>query len=180
MSKTNIYVLLLEKKKYYVGKSDNVERRFQEHLNGQHGSAWTHKYKPILIEKVFKNVSVFEEDRITKEYMSKYGIDNVRGGTYVEINLSDEQKDVIQKEIWAAKDLCTNCGRDNHFVNICHAATDINGNRLVYDDDEDEEEDEEEDDESDNDNIVCYRCGRPGHKSPDCYAKTHIDGRVLK
>jgi 2',3'-cyclic-nucleotide 2'-phosphodiesterase (5'-nucleotidase family) len=31
------------------------------------GSRWTRKYKPIEIESVYKNVSSFEEDKITKE-----------------------------------------------------------------------------------------------------------------
>ena len=84
MTNTNVYVLHLECGKYYIGKSDNVNNRYFQHLNGS-GSAWTRKYKPISLEKIIENVSSFEEDKITKEYMSKYGIDNVRGGSYVEI-----------------------------------------------------------------------------------------------
>ncbi len=94
MSNTNIYILKLEHGKYYVGKSDDVMKRYQQHLCGN-GSAWTRRYKPISLEKTIEGVSSFEEDKITKEYMSKYGIENVRGGSYVEIELDDIQKESL-------------------------------------------------------------------------------------
>ena len=65
MSKTNIYILRLEDTKYYIGKSDNVMNRYKQHLDGN-ASAWTKKYKPVLLEKIIENVSPFEEDKITK------------------------------------------------------------------------------------------------------------------
>ena len=145
---TNIYVLRLRSGKYYVGKTDNVEKRFQEHMSGS-GASWTRKYKPIAIERVIKNASHFEEDKVTKEYMAKHGIDNVRGGTYVTEVLSDAQEDTLNGEIWQAKGCCTQCGRKGHFVSSCHAKTDVNGREIVYEDEEDEDEDEEDEDEDD-------------------------------
>ena len=175
MSTTNIYVLRLEGGRYYIGKSDNIMNRYQQHINGS-GSAWTRQYRPVSLEKIIENVSPFEEDKITKEYMSIYGIDRVRGGSYVEIELSEFHTDALNMEIWAAKDLCTNCGRPGHFVKNCHAKTDVSGNRI--------------DKETNTHNCymkqpsskkegVCYRCGRAGHYSPDCYARTHHMGYIL-
>lgn len=142
MSNTNIYVLLLEGGRYYVGKSDNVANRYKQHLGGS-GSAWTRKYKPISLVKTIANVSSFEEDKVTKEYMSKYGIDKVRGGSYVEIQLSEFHMDALKMEIWAAKDLCTQCGRQGHFVRDCHAKSDVLGNKIEYEDDDEEQESDE-------------------------------------
>ena len=145
MTNTNIYVIRLEGGRYYIGKSDNVIHRYSQHLAGN-GSAWTKKYKPIKLEKVIENVSPFEEDKITKELMSKYGIDKVRGGSYVEVELSEFHVDALKMEIWAAKDLCTQCGRSGHFVKDCYAKTDILGNKLEYEEcseDEDNDKDEE-------------------------------------
>jgi branched-chain amino acid aminotransferase len=93
---TNIYILRLEGGKWYVGKTNNVIQRLQEHLNGT-GSTWTKKYKPISLEKTLENVSPFEEDKVTKEYMAKYGIDRVRGGTYVTETLEQAQIDVVRE-----------------------------------------------------------------------------------
>jgi len=128
---TNIYVLRLEGGRYYVGKSEDVMNRYSQHLKGS-GSAWTRKHKPVGIEKTFENVSPFQEDSITKEYMSKYGIDKVRGGSYCEITLSEFQTETLKTEIWGAKDLCSQCGRKGHWVKDCHATKDVSGNKIEY------------------------------------------------
>ena len=129
MTTTNIYILRLAEGKYYVGKSDNVLTRLQQHMNGN-GSAWTQKYKPVALEKTMENVSPFDEDKITKEYMSKYGIDNVRGGSYVQIELSKFHLDALKMELWSTKDLCTRCGRAGHFIKDCYAKSDALGNKI--------------------------------------------------
>ena len=199
---TNIYVLRLEGGRYYVGKTDNVPQRFQQHLHGQ-GSAWTKKYKTVSLEKTIKHASVFDEDKVTKEYMAKYGVDKVRGGSYVQMELSEEQKTMLERELRGAKDLCTRCGRSGHFVKDCYAKSDTNGKRL------DESSDSSSDSSDSDDGTVktnaqivsllkqvvkevskphinkkkvanaCYRCGREGHYAPDCYASRHVNGTYL-
>ena len=131
--KTNIYILRLEGGKYYVGKSSNVVERFQQHLSGS-GSAWTKKYKPVQLLRTITNASPFEEDRYVKEYMSKFGIDNVRGGAYVEVELSEFHTEALKMELWAATDKCTTCGRAGHWAKDCYAkkrANINNGKRKV-------------------------------------------------
>jgi predicted GIY-YIG superfamily endonuclease len=190
MTTTSVYILRLEGGYYYVGKSDNPMKRYQEHVSGA-GSAWTRAHKPVGVEKIIENVSPFEEDRYTKEYMAKYGIDKVRGGSYVEKRLDEDQVYSLQKEIRMAADKCTVCGRAGHFAASCYAKTDVDGNEL-----EDEEEEvwvcEICDKEFDSEKAcaaherthkqrqqTCYRCGRPGHYSPDCYASRHVKGYSL-
>ena len=128
-----IYILKLKNSKYYVGKTQNIEKRYEQHVNGT-GSAWTKKYKPLSIIKRIKSTSQFDEDKYVKEYMSKYGIENVRGGTYTSIELDDISLLQLKKELWHSKNLCTRCGRNTHFVKDCYAKTDIDGNTI---DDED-------------------------------------------
>lgn len=190
MANTNIYVLRLEGGRYYIGKSNNVSNRYHQHLAGS-GSSWTKKYKPLLLEKTIKNVSSFEEDKVTKEYMSKYGIDKVRGGSYVEIKLDDFQIETLNREIWGAKDLCKQCGRAGHFVKDCYAKTDASGHKIEYEYIEWGCENcdrlftteigcniHQKSCNKKNKN-VCYRCGKSGHYSPDCYATKHIKGYYL-
>ncbi len=138
---TTIYVLRLQGGKYYVGKTENHQKRFQEHQDGR-GSSWTRLYPPIGIYKLHHNASPFDEDKVTKEMMAKYGIDNVRGGSYVTEELDEVQEEALRRELWAAQDCCTKCGRKGHFVKDCYARTDVSGNLL--DDSEDEDDSEEE------------------------------------
>ena len=188
---TNIYILKLQGGRYYVGKSNDVMKRYGEHLSGN-GSAWTRKYKPISVEKVIENVSPYQEDAFTKEYMAKYGIDKVRGGSYVSEELDDFQKEALNMEIWGAQDKCTRCGRKGHFIKDCYANTDASGNELVeevwccnYCDKEFEDEDECESHERfckkkklsnlnkssyyGNISNKCFNCGKYGHWANECW-----------
>ena len=126
---TSIYVLGLIDGRYYVGRSDNVQQRYQQHLNGD-GSAWTKKYRPVSLVETIKG-GIFDEDKVTKQYMAKYGIDNVRGGSYVQIQLSEVQKEALKLELWGAQDRCSQCGRTGHFVKDCYANTDVCGNQIL-------------------------------------------------
>jgi predicted GIY-YIG superfamily endonuclease len=130
---TNIYILRLQGGNYYVGKTTDTARRYQEHLEGK-GAAWTKKYKPVALERVITNASPFDEDRYVKEMMAKHGIDKVRGGAYVTEKLDEIQEEALRREIWGAANKCTLCGRAGHFVKDCYAKTDVEGNELVSDD----------------------------------------------
>jgi predicted GIY-YIG superfamily endonuclease len=191
---TNVYILKLKDNNYYVGKAKDVNKRFQEHISGN-GSSWTKKHKPIEIIKIINNCSSFEEDKQVKELMSTYGIDKVRGGTYTKIDLTKEEKEILQKEIWAAQDVCTRCGNSNHFVKDCYAKTDINGNKIEeeyiiwqceYCDKEFEDIKDCEKHEKSckpkpkvNKKQKCNRCGRQNHNENNCYASNHVDGYEL-
>jgi len=117
-----IYVLRLENNKYYVGKTKDLLKRLDSHKNGS-ASNWTKKYKPIFVERVIERASIFDEDKYTKEYMNKYGIDNVRGGAYVMEILSDDQINLLLREITAANDCCIKCGMKGHFISNCKNKT---------------------------------------------------------
>jgi len=165
MSTTNVYVLKLSQNKWYVGKSQLPQQRILHHFQ-QQGSVWTKKYHPLEIAEVRRKCDQFDEDKITKEYMAKYGIDNVRGGSYVSIALPDYQLMTLQTELDSANDACFRCGRRGHFEKNCYAQTDVDGYSL-----------ESSDESSDED--TCFRCGRYGHFANNCYARTDIDGNQL-
>ena len=175
---TNIYILKLQHGKYYIGKTDNIEQRKQQHINGT-ASTWTKKHPPISVEQIISNCSDFDEDKYTKEYMHKFGIDNVRGGSYVTEELDEGEIQQIQKEIWGAKNLCTQCGRDGHFVKSCRAKTDVNGiSLIIWACDYCEEEFDEKDECAKHERYckskktikikTCFECGETGHYANEC------------
>lgn len=81
-----LYVLKLEQGKWYVGiTSQTPEKRFKEHLGGRK-TRWTNKYPPVKVidtkylgELPYEDVKVYE-NKVTRMYMKKKGVNNVRGG----------------------------------------------------------------------------------------------------
>ena len=117
-----IYILQLEESKYYVGKTSNPAFRIENHFNSN-GSAWTKKYKPMSVLEIIPNCDDFDEDKYTLKYMEKYGINNVRGGTFCEIKLSDNNIITLNQMINTINDRCYICGKQDHFANECKNKT---------------------------------------------------------
>ena len=155
-----IYVLKLENNKYYIGKTTvfSLHFRLEQHFNSI-GSNWTKKYKPIKVVEIIPDCDDFDEDKYTLKYMEKYGINNVRGGSFCEIKLNKNELETIKKMITGSTDKCYICGENGHFAKDC-------------DNDYDELLKELEDLLIDND--LCFRCYRSGHYASNCYAKKTI------
>ena len=117
-SKTVLYVLKLSYGKYYIGKTSNINARIIAHSSGM-GSWWSKKYLPIIEHTVMYNADIYDEDKYTIMYMDKYGIDNVRGGSFSKIKLSNSDKHVIKKMISNATDRCFICDKEGHFASNC-------------------------------------------------------------
>ena len=114
-----IYILELENKKYYVGKTANPNYRLEQHFNS-YGSEWTKKYKPIKILELIPNCDDYDEDKYTRMYMDKYGINNVRGGSYVQLKLDKVTIQNLEKMNRGTTDKCFLCGEKGHFIKDCN------------------------------------------------------------
>ena len=113
-----LYVLELTNKKYYVGKTTDVMRRYEEHKSGQ-GSAWTSKYKPLKLLECKPLQSIHDENNTTKDLMKKYGIEHVRGGIYTQMVLPSDVLSVLQREFQGTDDKCYKCNLAGHFTSQC-------------------------------------------------------------
>ena len=58
-------------------------------------------------------------DSIVLNYMYKYGIERVRGGSFSEIELSKAEINIIKKMIYNNFDLCYDCNGAEHFPDTC-------------------------------------------------------------
>ena len=125
-----IYVVLLEQNKYFVYSTDTAEyyldnikcidfshiRCFDDFRKNadqypmelikneiEYLFEFPRLYKPQQIVETCWISDIFEIDKIVKKYMMKYGIDCVRGGSYVSPILCDFQYKALEMELSANK-----------------------------------------------------------------------------
>ena len=92
--KSYIYILELDNNKYYIGTSTDPQKHIDAHFNSQ-GPAWTIMNKPIKVLAIIPDCS--DVYKYTKIYMKKYGIENVRGGTFSSIVLDEQAMKTLEK-----------------------------------------------------------------------------------
>lgn len=123
------------------------------------------KYKPIKLIKSVMNCDNFDEDKYVKMYMKMFGVLNVRGGSYSQINLTEDQIKFINVEIVTSEDGCFRCKKVGHFVKDCKETvkTSLYGKIMGY-----------------LFKLNCERCGRNTHNINECYARYHMNGGLTR
>ena len=141
-----IYALELNSKKYYIGKTTNPCFRFEQHFKSE-GSSWTMKYKPIKLYELIPDCDDYDtpaetgispcsrtstcEDKYTIKYMDKYGIDNVRGGSFCKLELNENELIMIKKMIESSTNKCYKCGEKGHFAKNCNEICTENSENIL-------------------------------------------------
>lgn len=115
-----IYIVQCLSDKYFVYRSKCSDLNLQHFKTNR--CNWTNKYIPLVIIDIINNCDMFDEDKYVKIYMKKFGIDNVRGGTYIDIILTKNCLLYLNKELnrCLLKTVkCANCDQHGHQYSKC-------------------------------------------------------------
>jgi len=119
----HIVVLQLENNCFFIGKTYDIVFNIDKY--NRNCNDFTKKYKPIKLYEFKQNCNEYDLDLTVKIYMNKYGINNVRGGSYSDLELSYEQHNILQKELYMVNnnhnDICSinqsNINQENNEIN---------------------------------------------------------------
>ena len=130
-STSGVYVLELNTAgRYYVGQSQNILRRLEQHKNGECSAAYVmanggfmRTLQPMTPPN--QDFRVWEQNE-TICRMMKHGISNVRGFEFTSVgNLPLDKLITIKTLFFGFGDFCRKCGRRGHYERDCVETTKV-------------------------------------------------------
>ena len=112
------------KNKYYVGKSDNVENRINQHNTGDgakfvKNNGGVYKQLDLITPNNTEDLGLREQQE-TIAQMLVHGFNNVRGWEFTSsVDLTYEECVSIKTLILGSGDFCRKCGSTEHFIKDC-------------------------------------------------------------
>jgi predicted GIY-YIG superfamily endonuclease len=168
-----IYVMPLRNDCWYIGHTKNEARRLRDHATATFPCEWLRIHPPLVpVRSIDTRVRTgpTHEDAVTLEYMQKYGISKVRGGSFTDAVLPPDQQSTLEKMMRTAGGQCFACGKVGHFAAACTTVTATEEESAVRRASQTAE---------DGKRMFCTRCRRSSHWASHCFAKTDVSGRPL-
>ena len=135
-----LYALELTESKWYIGLAVDMKECYSAHQQGM-VCEWTRAYPPIRIvsetpivytdaesqgddtDRFVAHARLNErhkkEHDMLVEYMTRYGVDAVRGGPYQDVHLSEFHAHIAKRDVYIAENLCTCCHSQHHKADKC-------------------------------------------------------------
>jgi len=122
---SGVYVIQCKnKEKIYVGKSDNIEKRTEQHDSGDgaqfiKNNGGVYKQLDLITPNNTEDLGLREQQE-TIAQMLMHGFNNVRGWEFTSSNnLTYEECVSIKTLILGSGDFCRKCGSSEHFAKDC-------------------------------------------------------------
>lgn len=98
-----IVILSCENNKFYLESTINIKEKINYYLGANNNTKdwchWLKMHKPRAIYTIKEAYDIFDEDKYVLYMMYLFGIENVRGGSFKEVNLSSAELVVLEKII---------------------------------------------------------------------------------
>lgn len=132
----SIYICVISQDvgKYYICKTNTANFEIRDIYKTEKAKEWILNYKPRKIVERIHSLDPWDEDKITLKYMDKYGIENVRGGSFSSAKLAPEEIATIRTMISGAHGKCTICGNTDHYKTTCPITTEFQDYEVVIKD----------------------------------------------
>ena len=115
----DVFVLRLENGKYWVGGSQNLLRTLGGHLCHPLVGAWLQLNNPIEVISVFRRRPRSDVGDALLLMMGIFGIDNVRGVTCPNLNLTQRQMERVTRHSVQYVGCCYRCMANGHAGQDC-------------------------------------------------------------
>jgi hypothetical protein len=100
-SKINLYFIGLENNKMFLYPSyEKHDNQIMEDCSKLY--EYARVYNPQSVIFKIQDVDLFDIDKIVKMFMQMFGIDETRGGSYVDLELPEFQRLALDKELFTA------------------------------------------------------------------------------
>jgi hypothetical protein len=114
-----VYILKCKGNCYYIGKTTgSYFKEIDNHFKGI-GCEWTQLHKPVRLEILRHFCDETDDDFYTRMYITKYGLDKVRGGSYSQLKLSEQQLYEINHYPVDMHLTCYQCNMKGHKRHLC-------------------------------------------------------------
>lgn len=92
-----IYLLKLQNNKYFVGNTNCLKKSYDKYfIKKKYDIEWLKVNKPIKMEKMYHIGNI---NKYTLKYMSKYSIQDVRGGKYSDLIIEKKELEQLKKKL---------------------------------------------------------------------------------
>jgi hypothetical protein len=114
-----VYILKCEHNCYYIGKTrGSYFIEIENHFQGK-GCEWTKIHKPIRLEILRHFCNENDDDFYTRLFITKYGLDKVRGGSYSQVQLTEQEVYELKQHPIDQQITCFKCSMKGHKGYIC-------------------------------------------------------------